>query len=780
MQELLLGKSTVQSIGILVAQSGQVTVEPVFGFWVVLALSVITLTSIWLTISTKELSHSSRLILVGLRLTATILLILAWLRPAFWTTSSRDTEGAIAVLMDRSLSMTLPSASLGKTRWDIQQEVWEKIRNSTDLQVGGSKLVPYFYDKELIPVSESEMPSLRSTFNSQPDGRLTDLGRALADVSKLQTNPPLRGVIMIGDGTQTLIPPQSDPLMVARQMAQLDQPIYFVGVGSAGESGQMRDVAVESMPEEISAFANKKVSVPVVISAQGLQNEPIEVQLKLKARGEAERVLFSRKVLASRPSERIPLDFQVQLDEPGEYLLVAEASVDVSEQITSNNQAASFVSVREGGVRILLLEGQPRYEQLYLKASLDASIDFDLEYQWLPSRNRDRWPIDLTRKVDPESYEVFIVGDLDSRAVSPASWQRIASRVSQGAGLLLLGGYHSFDAGGYQSSPLAQAIPVQMTQQRQQGAGRIDDRFHYPQEIRLQPTRPHPVTSLLPEPDNSRLWSSLQPMQGMNRFPGVSSAPGTQILLAGPQDQPALVAGEFGAGRVLAFAADSTWQWYLAGDDMGHKKAHQTFWRQAVLWLVNREKLQEGFRLTIPSRRQEIDATPKIKVEWYGGSDNKPIPANLQVRLNRNDEFLRNLDIADLGGDSREATAVGLDQAGIYLVTLNATDGDGSTYTADLAFMVQDGSRELATPAADWRMISNLVSAGEAAGSQSFLPEETDELIAKLRERQNEAKVSTIDRRRLGDAAWDSWLFFLLFCSLMSAEWILRKRWQLP
>jgi hypothetical protein len=346
--------------------------------------------------------------------------------------------------------------------------------------------------------------------------------------------------------------------------------------------------------------------------------------------------------------------------------------------------------------------------------------------------------------------------------------------------LLVLGGYHSYDAGGYQASPLAPAIPIEMTRQRQQWDGRIDERFHYTQPIPLTPTRPHPVTSLLPEPENTRLWNSLQPMQGMNRFPAVSSAPGTQTLLAGPDGQPALVAGEFGSGRVLAFAADSTWQWYLSGDELGHKKAHQTFWRQALLWLVNREKLQEGFRLTIDSRRQEIDATPKIKVEWQGGSDNKPIPSTLKLTLSRDGDFLRNLDSTAAGTDSREVTLVGLDQPGLYHVTLTAVDDAGTPYTSELAFMVQDGSRELATPAADWRMMANLVSAGEAAGSRQFLPEEVDSLVQVLRERQNAAKVTTIERRRLGDAAWDAWFFFLLFCGLMTAEWTLRKKWQLP
>lgn len=759
---------------------GQLTLEPIFDWWIVAAVVVITLASLWLTIASTGLTKKSRMTLVVLRLLATIILLLGWLRPALWSTVERETEGAIAILLDRSQSMTLPSNSLGRSRWNIQQEVWNSILKATDLQIGGSRVVPYLFDRELVTPDEGSLPDLKNVFSNSPEGRATDLGQALAELSRVQTNPPLRSVVIVSDGTQTVLPAAIDPLQVARQMAQLNLPIFFVGVGAVGEASLLRDVAIEAMPEEITAFAKKEVVVPLIVSAQGMQNQPIELTLNLKSKNAPDRVMMTRRIIPSRSNEKIPVEFRLQLDEAGDYLLSAGATTDTTEQITSNNQSLSFVSVREGGVRIALLEGQPRYEQMYLRASLDASYEFNLNYVWLPSRNRKNWPIDISRNVELDNFEVFVVGDLDASAITSANWQKIASAVSQGAGLLLLGGYQSYDAGGYQESPLVEVIPVRMVRQRQQLGGKIDDRFHIQQATRLVPTRPHSITSLLPEPDNARLWESLKPMEGMNRFRGISNAPGTQVLLSSPQDEPALVAGQFGKGRVLAFAGDSTWQWYTAGDELGHRKAHQTFWRQAILWLVNREKLQEGFRLVIDSRRQDIDSTPKIGVQWYGGSENRPIPSAMKMTLSRDGQFLRNLDLAATGENEREALASGLNQPGLYRATLTADQSDGTQYTSDLAFLVQDFSRELATPAADWQMMNNLVAAGEVAGSQLFLPEETNKLIAALKDRQDAAKLTIIEKRRLGDAAWDSWLYLILFCGLMTIEWVLRKRWQLP
>lgn len=342
-----------------------------------------------------------------------------------------------------------------------------------------------------------------------------------------------------------------------------------------------------------------------------------------------------------------------------------------------------------------------------------------------------------------------------------------------------MGGYYAFDAGGYQNTALREAIPLKLRNNRQLRGRKIDPQFHWLEDIKLMPTRPHPITTLASAPENTRVWENLQPMKnGMNRFLEISNNPGTQVVLAGPQGQIGLVVGQFGAGRVVAFAGDSTWQWFRGGDEQ--RRAHQTFWRQAVLWLINREKLNEGFQMFIDSRRQDIDAAPTIKIEWHGGSDGSPIPSTIKVALSRDGQFIKNLDVSGTGETTRQVTATGLDKPGLYRATLTSIGKDGGELHSELAFLVQDSSKELMQPSADWRMMANIVAASQAAGGELFLPEDTSKLIDKIQEKQTASQITTIERRRLGDAVWDTWVYFVLFCSIMSIEWILRKRWQLP
>lgn len=752
----------------------QLSVEPVFGWVALVPLAVVLLASLWLTLSSPGLSWKARWLLSLLRFLAMLVLLVGWLRPAVISNREKESAGAIAVLIDRSQSMILPSDVSDRTRWDIEREVWTAIQTSTDLKIGQTVLVPYFYDGELAAAGSDDLPDLAKVFDRPPAGRITDLGGALSKIGSLQLDPPLRGAIVLGDGVQTLIPSPVDASLAARQMAQLDQPILIVGIGPRGEQGQIKDVAIEGIPEQMTAFVKKELTVPLVVNAQGMQNVPVSIELTFRASGKPPRTVGKREVLATKPSEKLALEFTVVVPEEGEYLLEATATVNTREQNKSNNQLMSFVTVREGGVRILYLAGQPLPEQKFLRRSLEESRDFATEYLLWPERDRRKWPMDLG--VDLQQFDVIIIDDIAATAFSDAASQEIISRVKRGAGILFLGGYRSFDAGGYGRSPLAALIPMKLRNQAYVWDAPKDLDLQITGDVPLLPVLPHDITRLATEPDNTRIWRQLKPLQGMNRFGELSRSPGVLVLLEGPNREPALVTGEVGNGRVLAFAGDSTWRWHLAGQI----KEHQQFWRQALLWLVRRDNLTEGFRLVLDRRRLLLDEQPELMIEWFGGSSNKPMPGEVKIELSRDGTWLKNMSSTPISNDSRKSTITGLDTAGLYRVALTATNSNGKSYQSETAFIVRDESRELAQSAADWRMMNNIVSANQAAGGQLVLPEEIGVALDWLRERQEATKVVTVEKRRLGDAAWDAWLYLVLFCLLMSIEWGLRKSWQLP
>ncbi len=754
----------------------QWSLEPVFGWIAVVPLAIVMIASLWFTLTAEGIGWLGRLWLLLLRLLAIALLMLGWLRPGLITTVDRDSAAAVGILVDASQSMTLPSGDGDLNRWAVAVKSFKELAKESKSGFDSTRFIPYVFDANLRPIVQGELAKdLTGALDTQtPQGMATDLGSALAELQRAQVDPPLRAVFMLTDGTQTVVPAPSDPTLTARQLAQLDQPLIMVGIGPRSENSQLRDLAIEGTPEHVTAFEKNRVAIPAVVKARGMQNAPISVSLTLKSSGQPDIPLKAMQIVASKADQTIPLDLEVEAPKSGEYLLEVHASVDGKELIVSNNSTFTFITVRAGGSRILYLEGQPRYEQKFLRHSLDASLDFQVQYRWI--ERIARWPIDITKDPNFEAYDAFILGDIDSKALGNASLAGLRKRVEAGAGLLTLGGFHSYDAGGYAGTPLADVLPIQLVAKPQSFDGPINTSMHIAGPLQFLPAIPHPITRLAMEPDNTQIWNSLKPLLGANRFGKVKVQPGVNVLAKTANEEPLLVTGEFGRGRVLCFAGDSTYQWWTEGQKLRHKQ----FWRQSLLWLLGRDSLQEGFRIALDRRRLMRGEEEPVSIEWVPGSDNKPMPQTFTLELIHEGKWLRNLDSQPSGENRRQTRLTDLKQPGLYRLLLKAKSSDGKDLTSDVAFIVRDESRELTTPTADWPLMQNMVAATEVAGGRLITPDEIPEVMDWLRKRQLQSRVTTVEKRRLGDGLWDAWLYFALFCGLMTLEWATRKRWQLP
>ena len=196
-------------------------------------------------------------------------------------------------------------------------------------------------------------------------------------------------------------------------------------------------------------------------------------------------------------------------------------------------------------------------------------------------------PVDLADRFKPGKYDVYLLGDIDSTAFQGDELANLAKCVGRGAGLMMLGGFQSFGPGGYGQTPLANVLPVGMDRlERQQPDEPLRTDLHWPGPLRMQPTAlglMHFALMLAGNrQENAALWAKLPPLEGANKFHDL--APGAVVLADAGSDKPLLVTHNFGDGRVLAFAGDSTWHWWM----QGYESAFKRFWRQVVLWLARK------------------------------------------------------------------------------------------------------------------------------------------------------------------------------------------------
>ncbi|MCH5372500.1 MAG: glutamine amidotransferase, partial [Planctomycetes bacterium] len=404
------------------------------------------------------------------------------------------------------------------------------------------------------------------------------------------------------------------------------------------------------------------------------------------------------------------------------------------------------------------------------------SPDMEVDFVWIDSRNRDQWPASMGDAFRNAAYDVFILGDLDAGALGEENLKLLAESVERGKGLALLGGYHSFGAGGYRETPLANVMPILMNRfERQDFDAPIREDLHLPGPLRFVPVPPHPIINLANESENDDAWARLPSLSGANKFAGVKEAAGVRTIACDDQQRPLLVVGEYGRGRVVAMAGDSTWQWCMHG----HQDAHKRFWRQMVLWLVGREDMQQDdVWIQLDQRRFAPDSRVEFNVGVKSPSGTAITGASIKVDLVSPDGDQNSLRLT---ADEDHWTGIieRLELPGDYAMVVTAEKDGRVLGTTRGEFLVYDRDIELSNAAADHDQLSRLAAVTEEFGGRVVAPEQLTSLLEEIRDKPPEMEIEVQTKWQLADTPRDAWALLIVFVALLTGEWILRKRWGL-
>ncbi len=702
------------------------------------------------------------------------LLILMMLRPTHVSTQSKSQTAVLLILFDTSLSMQLPNVSDQQSRWEAQLQTLRDVGGllgelsaQLDIKVQG-------YDVKLHATSWQDG---RLVLPAAPHGRQTDIGTSLHEAVQQELGKQLAAVVLLGDGTQTAFQPGVEIYDAARELGIRGYPLYTVTYGPSGDAAQSRDVAVENLPEQFTVFVKNELVVRGLVRVRGYANKEIPVRLDIEDSAGNWQTIGPVGVQVAQDNEQADVQLTYTPPAAGQYRLTLVADEQAGELVTTNNQLTAYLTVLEGGLRVLYLEGEPRQEQKFIRWALDRSPDIDLDFQWFPSRLRQDWPVLLDDLFSQGGYDAYILGDVDSAALGEENLRQLASAVERGKGLIALGGYHSFGPGGYRNGPLRDVLPIEMDRLARQDFGVPDiQRWHVPGPLPMMPARPHPVTTLAPPAENDETWQSLLPLQGANRWAGVKQIPGVQLLATGPDDIPLLVAGEYGGGRVLAFAGDSTWQWWRQGDTQLHRR----FWRQVVLWLSRRDDLtRNDVWIDLPQRRLAAGGAVVFTTGVRTAMGDPVASARLEATLTDPNQRAVAIPLANKGEEC-SGTSARLTVPGTYQIKVTASDEAGQPLGSCVTnFEVMDQDVELSNPAADPDQMARLANLTRDSGGRVVAPEQLSSVLEEIQRNPPQTMEEVLRRWQLGDTWWDAWLVLACLTTLLGTEWYLRKRWGL-
>jgi hypothetical protein len=265
----------------------------------------------------------------------------------------------------------------------------------------------------------------------------------------------------------------------------------------------------------------------------------------------------------------------------------------------------------------------------------------------------------------------------------------------------------------------------------------------------------------------------LPPLSGANKFVNIKG--GAHVLLESNDGARILVAGQYGRGRVLAFAGDSTYRWPLHG----FEKEHKRFWRQMILWAAGRDGEQkDDVWITLPRRR--FGRGEQVPLTVGANSPTGDRIADAQFRVEIADPNDRK-QVVQLSRDNEAyAGAFGPAQAtGEYTISVTALREGREIGAAQSRFEVFDQDVELSNPAADHDLLRRLANLTSDAGGRMLAREELPDLLRQLQDLPDRLAVERQTRWRLAGASADAWLFFVIVASLFIGEWTLRKKWGL-
>ncbi len=724
-------------------------------------IGLVVLTGLWIRRSylrRSETRPGGQRLPLALRTLALLLLAILLVNPLERHVHVSYERACLLILLDDSRSMAIRdvvpvqgqrplsrvaalNSALAVHRFEL-----DRIRRELDLRA-------YWFTDRL---TEAE------TLRVRAGGDYTALGDAIQQAyeSALQDGRPVAGVVVASDGASNLSS-LIEPGASASALAAGHVPLWTVGVGSETPSGETRTILPRTLSMARRVAAMNELPIVAEFSFVGMKGQPVRVELLFD-----DELVDRRRFTCTENQQTQRSRFTFVPRVGGLHKVTVQARPERIQTKAPPPTMSQYLYVTDEVIRVLYLEGKPRYEGTFIVRALAQSKQIRLHKAVLARPKDD----DLrTAPGGPAGewqwYHVILIGDMGPGQLTPGQMDAIRHHVGDnGCGLAVLGSRGFLGAGAFAGTPLADVLPFEtVVGWTAEPTGVI------PTEAGVS----HAVCRIGESPEGlAQRWHELPPMRGACRFG--RPKPAAQVLAVSDKGYPMIVGHQYGAGRVLSLAFGSTWQWCMLRDDAG--EAHRRFWRQVILWLANRRPAvwiaADKPRYQLPLLREG-----RQRVEVRAGVDNpisgQPVEdIKLEARMVTKDGQATPLALT-ASEDHYIATA---DPAadGTYRLELVAKSGDRKLGQAVGQFVVESPDLEMIRPMADFDLLREMAGRTRPAGGKFVTLDGLSGVLAQVgthdyRRRHEETitNLFTYDRR------WGLWL---LFCGLLLLEWIVRKR----
>lgn len=738
---------------------------------VALALVIVTGVTVYAYLRLqRSLSQEFRYLLIGLRVAAASVLLLCLLEPVLIERIDITPRTNLLILADTSQSMAFDDVELDGQKTGRLSLVNQLLFNlsSEFLEVLASQFEVHLYrfDTQVQKIDGPLAPL-------EANGRLTDIAASIQEVLNEWRGQRVAGVMLISDGANNASLFQSDSLADSRV------PLYTVGVGNPQPPKDLKFSGVDVSPV---VYMGHDSPIRVTVEHTGYAGSKIRVSLK-----QGDRLTDAALItLNEQPTQDIEFTFNPIKE--GVYQYVISLPTLPDELTHTNNEEIFSLKVVKTKLRVLYIDGRPRWEYTFLKRALER--DANIESTCMVISNRTNRSLrgtllERTKRYYPQTtalnrlprfpetiaellaYDVLIIGDLQSTTLSKAQHGAILEFVeNQGRAVIFLGGRNSLGAKGLKETALERLLPIVIPAN---GCAVRDEDFS------LQLTQQgiyHPITRV--GDTQAKVEANWRDMPTLPRSFDGFRLRGGATTLAGrgmPRDEnlmPVVVFQRSGLGKSLLIAAEGLWNWGFGF--WGFKDEDDTyprFWGGAIRWMAT-QAFANPINLVTDLTNYLVGDAVQITVYAYDESYRPLADAAFKIDVvppDRKSFQVRAAASSQIAGVYTAQFEV--NQTGNYQIRAFGVEDFSSLGEDSTEIYVQSPLAEFENPQLNEQLLKQL--AEESGGIYTPI-DDVKSLPKKIKD--VEERVFTNQERNL----WNTPIILILVVSLLGAEWFLRKR----
>lgn len=706
-----------------------------------MALVLLALLFTWLIYrrTTPPVSRFLRRLLAALRgfvLAAAVLLLF---EPILGIALQRVHKPAVAVLIDRSASMTLPDSAgtrAEKTRAALALPWLERLREQAEVSF-------FAFSDSLYPVTPDSFAGL--AFNG--DG--SDLSGALQSAKEKLAGKEYRAAVLLSDGAHNL---GGNP---ARLAETYGAPILAVRLGGTRPS---RDAMISEILTNEIAYAETQLPVEISVAAAGYSGRQTRLRVF-----EGEQEIAAQEIVLPADDTQTTAKITLLPRQLGLNRYTVKLEAQEGEQTLANNRRAFYVRVLKSKLHIWIFAGAPAADYSFLKRALEGDPNYQVRgFVQQPSAGFYAVPGQtLPAFANPEIWKAvdgIILVDFPPPHADGALLEMIKRQLlEEGKPLFYLHGPSVDPALLWQlRSALPLASPPALSNERSL-------------TLLLEPAgAAHAVTRPLVEAKTA--GDDLPPL--FTNVSAVHALPAGEILLGAPQSSgrqaaiaPLWLAQKNAARKTLAVFSYGLWRWHLMLQTVpGKAEIYDHLMRGIVRWMVTKE---DAKLVRITSNKEIYRGGEQIELQAQIYREDYVPLEGAQVRVQLAGPQWRQEVILQDAGSGHYRGRLQVLGGGEYLFKGEA-ELNGKKLGEDAGkFSVEPFSLEFLHTRGNETLLRQLAL---ASGGAYLSPDSLEQAIARL-------PLQSVHQQEERDFAfWGKWPVLLVLLAALTVEWFLRKR----